>query len=302
MKYKASEIAKFLNTELIGNDIDIYKVSAIDELESNSLSFISKYGFKEDITKGALIIVRDDYEIDKNSKNSYIITVNPRLFFAKVVNEFFAPKKEIAISKSAKIGKNVILGESIFIGENVVIEDKVNIGDNTIIEHNAVILRGSKIGSNCYISSGVIIGNDGLGTIRDENNNLIAIRHIGNVIIEDFVELGANTTTGRGTINNTIIKKYTKIGPQVNIGHNSYIDENCEIAGRAHLSGSVNIGKNCFIGANCSIKDGIKIGNNVTIGIGAVIIKDVVDNKKVMGLEALELRKIAKIKKNIDYK
>ncbi|MFA7090230.1 MAG: DapH/DapD/GlmU-related protein [Arcobacteraceae bacterium] len=128
------------------------------------------------------------------------------------------------------------------------------------------------------------------------------LRHLGKVIIEDFIEIGANSTIARGTLNDTIIKKYTKIGPQVNIGHNTFIDENCEIAGRTHTSGSVKIGKNCFIGANCSIKNGIKIGNNCTVGIGAIVTKDIADHVSVMGLEALPLRKLVKFKNEQDYK
>ena len=302
-KIYASDIADFLNTRLYGKNIIIKGVSSINNLTSNSLSFIAIPRYKEeDINTESLLIVNNKYNIPKNSKNSYIKVDNPRLAFAKVIEKFFYKKREPYISKTSQISKKAKLGKNIFIGENVVIEDDVYIGDNTIIGHNVVILRDCKIGKHCRIAPGVVIGDDGLGSVKNEDGNLMMIRHLGGVIIEDFVEIGANSTIARGTIDNTIIKKFTKIGPQVNIGHNTIIGKNCEIAGRTHTSGSVKIGDNCFLGANCSIRDGIIIGNNCTIGIGAVIVRDVEDNKTIMGLEAVDIRKLAKVKKEIEWK
>ena len=128
------------------------------------------------------------------------------------------------------------------------------------------------------------------------------MRHTGNVIIEDSVEIGSNSTVARGVIDSTIIKKHTKIGPQVNIGHNAIIEANCQIAGRAHISGSVHVEENSFIGANCSIKESVKIGHNSKIGIGSVIIRDIKSNSVVLGLEAIDLRSLVKVKKKICYK
>lgn len=298
----AYEIAFFLEEELIGENITIEQITSIDEIKPNTLTFISKFGYKDEISKKALIIVEKQFEIKKNSTNSYIKVDNPRLAFAKVIEKFFYKKKHSSISKSAIVSEHAILGKNVYIGENVVIENGCVIGDNTFIEHNVVILKNCFIGANCKINPGVIIGDDGLGSLKDENKNLTMLRHLGKVIIEDFIEIGANSTIARGTLNDTIIKKYTKIGPQVNIGHNTFIDENCEIAGRTHTSGSVKIGKNCFIGANCSIKNGIKIGNNCTVGIGAIVTKDIADHVSVMGLEALPLRKLVKFKNKQDYK
>ncbi|MFY9085526.1 UDP-3-O-(3-hydroxymyristoyl)glucosamine N-acyltransferase [Aliarcobacter cryaerophilus] len=301
-KIDSSSIAIFLNTNLIGENIIIDDVVSLNNLKQNTLSFISKYGYEDDISKKALLIVDESFKIDKNSKNSYIRTKNPRLSFARVIEEFLYEKKSSFISDSSNIANNVKLGSNVYIGHNVTIENGCMIGDNTIIEHNVVILKNCTIGNNCKINPGVIIGDDGLGSLKDENGNLIMLRHLGKVIVEDFVEIGANTTIARGTLDNTIIKKYTKIGPQVNIGHNTFIDENCEIAGRTHTSGSVKIGKRCFLGANCSIKESIKIGDDCTVGIGSVVIKNVLNNTKVMGLEALNLRDIVKFKNKNNYK
>ena len=299
---KASDIAFFLNSKVIGEDIEIFCISSISNLQNNCLSFINKRVYEEDIDKTALILVNKDYSIVENSKNSYIKVDNPRLAFAKVVEEFFYKKRESCISINSQISKKAKLGRNVFIGENVVIEDGVFIGDNTIIEHNVVILRNCKIGESCRIAPGVVIGDDGLGSVKDEDGNLMMIRHLGRVVIEDFVEIGANSTIARGTIDNTLIKEFTKIGPQVNIGHNTIIGKNCEIAGRTHTSGSVKIGDDCFLGANCSIRDGVTIGSGCTIGIGSVVVRDIEDNKTIMGLEALDLRKLAKVKREIGWK
>lgn len=298
---KANDIATFLNTELIGKELPIYTVCSINNLSEHSLSFISKNGYIEDKSKYSLIIVNTSYEIDALSTNSYIKVENPRLAFAQIIEHFFYERKRTSISDKSMIHETVILGTNIYIGSNVVIESGVTIGDNTIIEHNVVILKDCVIGSDCKISPGVVIGDDGLGSLRDKNNNLIMLRHIGKVLIGNHVEIGANSTIARGTIDNTVIKNYTKIGPQVNIGHNTIIGENTEIAGRTHTSGSVSIGKNCFIGANCSIKESIQIGDKCTIGIGAVVTKNIEDNIAVMGLEAIKLKNLAKFKKDHNY-
>lgn len=301
-KIDAKSIAGFLDKSLIGENIIIDKVVSISELKQNSLSFISRYGYKDDISKKSLIIVDKKFEIEDNSQNSYIKVDNPRLVFARVIEKFFYERKKSYISKNAFIENDVKIGEDVYIGNNVVIESGCTIGNGTIIDHNVVILKNCFIGKNCKINAGVIIGDDGLGSLKDENSNLIMLRHLGKVIIEDYVEIGANSTIARGTLDDTVIKRYTKVGPQVNIGHNTIIDENCEIAGRTHTSGSVQIGKNCFIGANCSIKESIIIGDNCTVGIGAVVIKNIDDNITVMGLEALNLRSLAKFKKETNYK
>jgi UDP-3-O-[3-hydroxymyristoyl] glucosamine N-acyltransferase len=301
-KVNAQDIAVFLNEKLIGENILIKQVSAIDKIMPNSISFISKYHCKDDISKNALVLTSSNFKVDGSSKNSYIKVANPKLEFARVVEKFFHEKKDYSISKSASISSDVKLGNNIYIGENVVIENGCSIGDNTTIEHNVVILKNCHIGSECKINPGVVIGDDGLGSLKDENKNLIMLRHLGKVVIEDFVEIGANSTIARGSINDTIIKKYTKIGPQVNIGHNTFIDENCEVAGRAHTSGSVRIGKHCFIGANCSIKENINIGNNCIVGIAAVVTNNIGDNITVMGLEAIKLKGLVKFKKETSYK
>ncbi len=298
--FYAKDIASYLSTELIGKDIIINNICSVDKIHTNSVSFITKLNYQEKLSVGALIIVGGEYEILNESVNSYIKVENPRSAFAKIIEKFFYKRKS-GISKKASIAITSKIGDNCYIGDNVVIEDGVHIGCNTIIDHNTVILNNSVIGKNCNIGSNCVIGNDGLSTAKD-NNLLITIRHLGNVIIEDNVEIGASSTVGRGTLNNTIIKNGTKVGPQVNIGHNSIIGRNCQIAGRTHISGSVKIGEESHLWANSIIKDGITIGSKCTIGIGAVVTKNVEDNITVMGLEAVKLKNLVKFKNTFEYK
>ncbi len=299
-KITAIELAEYLDADLIGNNVLINDVKSIHSIENGSLCFIGKDDFSEDTSKLALIIITLNKRIDKNSKSSYLRVKNPRLAYARIVQSFFY-QRSFGMSGSACVSKDSTIGSDVFIGENVVIEENVSIGDNTIIKHNVVILKNTTIGESCIINPGVVIGDDGLGSLQDDDGNLIMIRHLGNVIIGNYVEVGANSTIARGTMDETIIRNYNKIGPQVNIGHNSIIDENCEIAGRACLSGSVQIGKNCFIGANCSIKENIAIGDKCKVGIGAVVTKNVSDGTVVMGLEATTLKQLAIFRKKNLY-
>lgn len=296
----AKEIASFLNTSLIGEDILINNVCSISKIKKHSLSFISKVNYIEDLNSEALIFINKNYHINKNSKNSYIVVADPRLAFAKIIEKFFY-KHQTGISENATISQDVIIGSNCYIGNNVTIEEGVIIGSNTSIGHNSTILKNVVIGNTCNIGANCVIGNDGLGTARD-GDELVMIRHLGSVIIEDNVEIGASSTVGRGTLDDTIIKEGTKLGPQVNIGHNTIIDKNCQIAGRSHISGSVKIGYSSKLWANCTIKDGISIGDNCTVGIGAVVTNDIESNITVMGLEALKLKSLVKFKKDSQYK
>lgn len=297
---EATEISLYMNSKLNGSNILVTRVSSISNVVDNCISFVDKSNYIFDQSKRALIIAIDGYEVEENSNCAFLFSSNPRLDFAKIINKFFY-KKEKGISSKAFISEDAIIGNNCYIGHNVIIEREVIIGNNSYIEHNSTILKNVIIGNDCCVGANCVIGNDGLGTAKDEKK-IVMIRHLGKVIINDNVEIGASSTIGRGTIDDTIIEKGTKIGPQVNIGHNSIIGENCQIAGRTHISGSVKIGNSTQLWANCTIKDGIKIGNSCIVGIGAVVTKNIQDNVTVIGLEALKLRNLVKFKKDNEYK
>jgi UDP-3-O-[3-hydroxymyristoyl] glucosamine N-acyltransferase LpxD len=296
---KAVEIAKFLNSELLGNNIVLNNVTSLNNVKKSSLIFSKNNNININIE--CLILVSTTYLEDKNNNYSIIKVNNPRLAFAKVVNEFFITKKKKKIDVTAIIGVNCNIDSAVSIGANSVIGENVAIGINTIINNNIVIYDNTVIGDNCYIKSGSIIGEDGFGFDFEEDGSPVRIPHIGKVIIGNNVEVGAKNTIARGTLNDTIIDNNVKIDDQVHIGHNCTIGENTIIAACSEISGSVNIGKNCWIAPNSSIIQKVKIGDNVTIGIGSIVTKNIESNKKIMGLESLELKPLIKVKKRIEY-
>lgn len=294
----ALEIANFLKSKLHGEERVIKKVSSLDKLEDKSLAFCKMKAFES--TKEALILVPKDFT-DKERAFSYIRVKNPRLSFAKVLETFFIKKVEPFIHPSSIIAKSAKIAKSVSIGAGCVIGENVYIAENTIINHHVVIYDNSIIGSDCYIKSGAIIGEDGFGFDFEEDGTPIRIAHIGNVKLGNHVEIGAKNTIARATLGTTLLEDYVKTDDQVHIAHNCHIGKNTLITACAEISGSVQIGQNCWIAPNVSIMQKVSIGDNVTIGIGAVVTKDIEDNKKIMGLESLELRPLLKVKKRIAY-
>ncbi len=294
------DIANFLKSNFFGFNFYIEKASSLDKASDNVLVF-SKGNKLEDLTSKCLVLVPLDFEYHENVSYSIIKVENPRLAFAKVVNHVFIDDQNFGISKTVKIGDNAIIDESVSIGEYCLIGKNVIIKKGTKINHHVVISDNIIIGENCYIKSGAIIGEDGFGFDFEKDGTPIRIPHIGAVVIGNNVEIGSNTVIVRGTLNDTVIGNNVKIDDQVFIAHNCDIGDKTVIIAFAEISGSVKIGENSWIGPNCSIMQKINIGNNVTIGIGAVITNNIEDNKKVMGLEGLELRNLLKVKKKIEY-
>ena len=298
---KALDIANFLNVTLIGEDIIIDKVSSLNNLKSDSLAFIGKSGIKEPLDKKVLYLITEDKDINKSSIASYIKVENPRLSFAKVVNKFFTKELKYFIDKSVQIGKDCNISKNVKIAFNSIIGDNVSIDHGTVINNNVIIYDNTIIGKDCYIKSNSIIGEDGFGFDFEEDGTPIKIPHLGKVIIGNNVEIGAKNTIARGTLDDTIIRNCVKIDDQVHIAHNCYIDENTIITACVEISGSVIIGKNCWIAPNVSIIQKINIGDNVKVGIGSVVISDILDNKTVMGLDAIEAIDVFRFKKKNSY-
>jgi len=187
-----------------------------------------------------------------------------------------------SISKSAKIGTNCAIGPNCYIGDNVVI------GDGVIIGHN-VTLQNCHIGNNSILHPGVRIGQDGFGFILGVDGNMKKIKQLGMVIIGTNVEIGANTSVDRGSINDTIIGDYTKIDNLVQIGHNVTIGKNCIICAQVGIAGSTIIGDYVIIGGQSGISGHISIGNKVQIAAKSGVIGDINDNLKVGGYPAINI-------------
>lgn len=296
-----SNIAEFLESEFYGENYPIKNGSPLHNAVDYTVTFSKNNILNEDLKKKVLVLVPLDFTLNNKMSYTVIKVKNPRLFFAKVLNHFFIQKASFTIHKSTIIGNNCKFDSTISIGANCYIGDNVQIGSNTVINNNVVLYDNTEIGENSYIKSGAILGEEGLGFDFEDDGTPIRIPHIGNVKIGKNVEIGSNTVISRGTLGSTIIEDNVKIDDLVFIAHNCFIGKKTIIVSFAQISGSVNIGERCWIGPNCSIIQKVTIGNNVMIGIGTTVTKDIETNKKIMGLAGLELKKLIKLQKRIEF-
>ena len=208
--------------------------------------------------------------------------------------------QNVKIGKNVLVGNNVKIGKNSCIGSNSVIESNVVLGENCLIG-SFVTIRNSLISNNVHIQDGCKIGVKGFGFIPNKNKN-IRTPHIGKVVLEDGVEIGANSTIDRGSLSDTIIGKNTFLDNQVHVAHNVKIGKNCMIAGQVGFAGSSILGNNVVIGGQAGISGHLKIGNNVKIGGGSGVINDIPDNQQIMGYPAVPLKEFVKQRKKNKWK
>lgn len=301
MEFTAQQIADVLGGEVEGNATQtVNNLSKIEEGKPNTLSFLANTKYEEYIysTQASIVIVNNDFEAQQNLPDSctLIRVDNAYESFAKLLEMYDAHKnsktgisEKTSIAVSAKIGQNVFIGDFVVIGENAMVGDNTKILANSTISDNVIIGEGCKIfsgvsiydackiGDYCTVHSGVIIGGDGFGFAPNSENNYKKVPQIGNVVLEDHVEVGANTTIDRATLGSTIIRKGVKLDNLIQIAHNVEIGENTVIAAQTGIAGSTKIGKNCMIGGQVGIVGHITIADEVKIaaqsGIGQSIDK-----------------------------
>ena len=306
----------FLISEIFSNsnlEDMVYDIKSLRNASNKDLTFFESIHYLEyaKSTKAKFCITNDKLKKYLPKSCIPIIVKNVLFDLCIVAKKFYpsadtdfldenldAPKKDIfkkvAFGSNVLIGKNCNIGKNTTIGPNSVIESNVSIGENCIIGSN-VIIKNSIIGKNIVIQCGCKIGLKGFGFIPLKDKNL-KFPHIGKVIIDDNVELGANCTIDRGSIDDTIIGKNTYLDNQVHIAHNVKIGENCMIAGQVGFAGSTTIGNNVSIGGQAGISGHLRIGNNVRIGGGSGVVKDIPDNTTVMGYPAVPLKEFLKNK------
>ncbi len=309
MKFTASQIAGILEGDIVGNpDVEVFKLAKIEEGIKGSLTFLANPKYKSFIysTEASITIVNRDFVAENGITSTLIKVDDAYKSFSKLLEYYNQVKmnktgieKPSFISDSAVHGDDIYLGAFSYLGDNVVIGNNVKIypncyiGDNVSIGNNVVIFAGAKIysetviGNNCVINSGAIIGADGFGFVPNEKGEYSKVPQTGNVILEDFVDVGAATTIDRATLGSTIIRKGVKLDNQIQIAHNVEIDENTVIAAQTGIAGSTKIGKNCQIGGQVGIVGHITIGNNVKIQAQSGIGRNVKDNEVLQGTPAL---------------
>lgn len=305
MEFTAGQISQMLGGEVVGNDnVVVNTLCKIEEGIEKGMSFLSNPKYEHYIydTKASVVIVNKSFEPEKDIKTTIIKVDDAYACFAKVLdiyNEYMLNKEGVSslsfISKTSTIEGEPYIGEFAFIGENVkigqgakiyphvYIGDNVQIGDNVTFFSGAKVYHSCVIGNNCSINSGAVIGADGFGFAPLADGSFKKIAQIGNVILEDNVDIGANTTIDRATMGSTIIKKGVKLDNLIQIAHNVIIDENTVMAAQAGVSGTTKIGKNCFIGGQVGFAGHITIGDNVKIGAQSGIMSNIEDNASVLG-------------------
>jgi len=298
------------------NDFKIHGFESLDNANENDMTFLnsSKYQSLSLKTNAAACITSSNLSkflpekcIKIDVKNVlFAVTQVARMFYPKAEMDF--PDENLSKSEDIKslypnvnfgenvlIGKNVKIGKNSKIASNSIIESNVNIGENCTIG-SFVTIRNSFISNNVYIQDGSKIGVKGFGFIPSNNKNT-RTPHVGKVILEEGVEIGANSTIDRGSLSNTVIGKNTYLDNQVHVAHNVKIGKNCMIAGQVGFAGSTTVGDNVVIGGQAGISGHLAIGNNVKIGGGSGVINNIPDNSQVMGYPAIPLKDFVKQRK-----
>lgn len=280
---------KILFVKFIGNKDQaieaLVQTDRVDENEKN-LCWCSDKNIEslKGLKKGTVICSATIPSDFINKDCNYILVENPRLTFKKIIELFFIEKEVIyEIEKSAFIHPTAIISSNVKIGHNVVIEKDVVIEEFTIVGSNTVILKDTKIGKRVKVGCNNTIGGVGFGYEKNENKEYELIPHIGNVVIEDDVEIGNNTTIDRAVIGSTFLRKNSKVDNLVHIAHGVEIGENSLIIANSMIAGSAKIGKNVWVAPSASILNKKVVKDNSVIGMGAVILKDVEENEVIVG-------------------
>ena len=305
MKFTAEQIAGILEGEVVGNpNAEVHTLSKIEEGSNGSLTFLANPKYQSFIytTKATITIVNKTFEPEQTIETTLIKVEDAYKSFSKLLEYYNQVKlMKSGIEQPSVLSENVVYGEGLYlgsfayIGKNVTIGNNVKIypnsfiGDNVVIGNNCVFFAGAKIysetqiGNNCTIHSGTIIGSDGFGFAPSEDGTYNKVPQIGNVILEDNVEIGACTTIDRATLGSTIIRKGAKLDNQIQIAHNVEIGENTVIAAQTGIAGSTKIGKNCQIGGQVGMAGHLVIGNNVRIQAQSGVGRNIKDGETLQG-------------------
>ncbi len=301
--------------ELIGGNVDgdpqvqVGSVSPIDQGRKGSLSFLANPKYTELVyeTDASVVIVKSDFDTDRTVRPTLIRVEDPYSSFAKLLQKYDEMNRpEPGIHPTAAVADSATVGKDVHIGAGAVVEDGAEVGDNAIIgsqgligskakvgsgcmiHPGAKVLHDCVLGSSCTIHAGAVIGSDGFG-FAPQDSAYSKIPQIGNVILEDDVEIGANTSIDRATMGSTIIRKGVKLDNLIQVAHNVEIGEHTVIAAQTGIAGSTSIGKRCMIGGQVGIIGHLTIGDNVKIAAQSGIGSNLKDNAVVQGSPAFEV-------------
>ncbi len=312
MQFTAAQIAIIISGKLEGNaDIAVASFGKIEEAVAGQLAFLANPKYEEYLysTKASIIIINESQELKQKIEATLIKVPDAYSAFATLLDKYQQIQRQqltgiqqpVYISASAKIGEQVFIGAFAYIGDNVTVADgtkiypnaylgdNVSIGKNTIIHPGVRIYHDCIIGSNVSIHAGTVIGSDGFGFAPQADGTLKKVPQIGNVIIEDGVEIGANATIDRATIGSTLIKSGAKLDNLLQIAHNVEVGNNSVIAAQSGISGSTKIGNNVMIGGQVGIVGHLKIADGTKINAQSGVSKSIKNpNSAVTGSPAFD--------------
>jgi UDP-3-O-[3-hydroxymyristoyl] glucosamine N-acyltransferase len=310
---KLGELARLLDAELAGDgDVDISAVAGLREARTGDVTFVSDRGHLKDLARcqaSAVIIPADAPAIALPA----LRVRNPRLAFARALGIFHASpflpggvSDRAAIGRHAAIGSDATIHPFVAIGDGAKIGDRVTlhpgvtigagctVGDDCILYPQVTVYHGTKIGDRVIIHAGAVIGSDGFGFVTDGGKHH-KIPQVGGVVIEDDVEIGANTTIDRATLGNTVVKKGTKIDNMVQVAHNVTIGEHCLLASQVGIAGSTTLGNYVVIGGQAGVGDHLTVGDRVMVGGGTAVTRDVEPGQIIAGHNAMPVRTWLKV-------
>ncbi len=306
MEFTAEMIAGLLGGQVVGDkDVVVSRVSSIEEGDNGSLAYLTNIKYEHYLytTKSSIVIVNNDFEPSEAVSATLIKVENAAHALVKLLEVYNAAinKPRRGIAKLCSISDEATIAEDIYVGDFAVIErgakigagcqiypqafvgEGVTIGEGTIIYPGVKIYRDCHIGKNCIIHAGAVIGADGFGFALKEDGSFDKIPQLGNVIIEDWVEIGANTCIDRAKTDSTIIRRGVKLDNLIQVAHNVQIGENTVSSAQMGIAGSSTIGSNCFLGGKVGIVDHVKIGNNCKFGSMTGITRNIADDQTMVG-------------------
>jgi len=314
------EIASQFNVEIFGDEnLLVSNVARIEDAQNGDLTFLYLPAYEKyfSSTKASAIIVKRGFNKTRNDL-TYIEVDLPEKTFREIIIKFFQTEihlngidetafihETVSLGNNASIGKNVVISAGCKIGNNVkifhntVILENVELGDDMVVYQNVSIREKCKIGNRVTIHAGTVIGADGFGYTQDENKVYYKIPQIGNVVIEDDVEIGANATVDRAAMGSTIIKRGSKIDNLVQVAHNVFIGEDTVIAAQAGISGSSKVGNRSILAGQVGIAGHLEIGDNVVLIAQSGVSKSILKPGYYFGAPAKELKTAFKLEAHI---
>jgi UDP-3-O-[3-hydroxymyristoyl] glucosamine N-acyltransferase len=322
MKISIKEIASLINGSVSGDiNIEIDNVAKIEEAKPGDLTFLylptyDKF-FPE--TKASAIIVKTGFS--KSRKDiTYIEVDSPEKSFFTILKKFFSPDFPLngidpssfihptaKLANNVAVGKNVVISSGCMIGtntkifHNTVISDNVSLGNDCLIHANVSIRENCIVANNVIIHSGTVVGSDGFGYSPNEKGEYEKIPQIGNVVIEDDVELGSNVSIDRAAMGSTIIRRGCKIDNLVQIAHNVILGEDTVVSAQTGISGSTKIGKHCILAGQAGLVGHIELGDNVVITAQSGVSKSILKPGYYSGSPAMEMRSYQKMQAQVRF-